>query len=403
MSVSIIIPCYNQGGFLGEAIESALRQSVSPAEIIVVDDGSTDATRRVAKSFPGVDYVYQENQGLCAARNAGFATSRGEYVLFLDSDDRLLQNAVAVGLEALRRRPEAAFAYGRMGRIAPHGVTIGQRREPPHEQPYLDLFTGNFIPTPGMVLFRRSTLAELGLFDPRWPASADYDIYLRTARTRSIVGHGEIVVERRVHPDSMSADPALMLRSTLATHRKHWQMAPRSDPAFRKAYVEGRRLWRAWYGYQLALQVQIGRVQRRRRPVVRGLATLARYAPGQLAIAIRPPRRSREVEFRFVSKPSTALIPVSSAAAGEVSDGRLTLCQRPISVEAVVVRDGQLRPRPYDVLSMECRNAALVGTQLLVNERWYPTIRAPQLRRLAYLLPHELQRSDSRYRLQLVG
>ena len=77
--VSVIIPCYNQGHFLGEAIRSTLDQTYPRVEIIVVDDGSDDRTPEVARSYSGVRYVRQDNQGVSAARNAGFTLSRGEY------------------------------------------------------------------------------------------------------------------------------------------------------------------------------------------------------------------------------------------------------------------------------------------------------------------------------------
>ena len=82
MTVSVVIPCFNQAEFLGEAIESALAQSTRPDEVIVVDDGSTDDTPDVAKQFGEIRYLRQENRGLSEARNAGFHASRGEFLLF---------------------------------------------------------------------------------------------------------------------------------------------------------------------------------------------------------------------------------------------------------------------------------------------------------------------------------
>src|SRR5215207_9860716 len=116
--VSVVIPCYNQAHFLGEAIESVLDQSYPNFEIIVVDDGSPDDTSEVAGRYPEVRLVRQENRGLAGARNAGLSYSEGEYVVFLDADDRLLPEALEAGLKCLKAHSECAFASGRYRFIA---------------------------------------------------------------------------------------------------------------------------------------------------------------------------------------------------------------------------------------------------------------------------------------------
>ena len=88
--LSIVIPVYNGANYLREAIESALAQTFRNVEVLVVDDGSTDETAAVARSFRDVRYLYQENRGLAAARNTGLRESSGRFVVFLDADDRLL-------------------------------------------------------------------------------------------------------------------------------------------------------------------------------------------------------------------------------------------------------------------------------------------------------------------------
>src|ERR671910_2706788 len=126
--VSVVIPCYNQADFLGEAIESVLSQSYQAFEVIVVDDGSTDDTKEVASAYALEDsrvrLVRQQNRGLAGARNRGLAESRGEYVVFLDSDDRLLGEALEVGVRELESHPECAFVAGRCRFIAADGSPI---------------------------------------------------------------------------------------------------------------------------------------------------------------------------------------------------------------------------------------------------------------------------------------
>ncbi len=159
--VSVVIPCYNQAHFLGEAIESVLAQSYPHLEIVVVDDGSPDNTEEVAARYPGVRYVRQENQGLAAARNTGLRHSRGDYLVFLDADDRLLPEAVEAGLEHLHAHPECAFAFGKWRLIAVDGSPLPKLPLPPIEvdrrrlrlpaaaQPYRDACHGG-VPAGGV-------------------------------------------------------------------------------------------------------------------------------------------------------------------------------------------------------------------------------------------------------------
>jgi hypothetical protein len=112
--VSIVIPCFNQGQFLHDAVRSVLRQSYPSWEIVVVDDGSTDpATRAVLRDlhYPRTRIIRQRNLGLPAARNAGMSAARGRYLVPLDADDELSPPFLAATVEALERNPRAAFAH----------------------------------------------------------------------------------------------------------------------------------------------------------------------------------------------------------------------------------------------------------------------------------------------------
>src|SRR5919107_4763688 len=163
--VSVVIPCYNQAHFLGEAIESVLAQSHLRFEIVVVDDGSTDDTAEVAACYPGVRCVRQDNRGLSAARNSGLRHSEGEYVVFLDADDRLLPEALATGLECLKSYPECAFASGRYRFIASDGSFLKQPRERLVEKDsYVALLQRNYIGVPAVVIYRRAVFASIGGF-----------------------------------------------------------------------------------------------------------------------------------------------------------------------------------------------------------------------------------------------
>ena len=114
--VSIIIPCFNHGLFLSEAINSALNSTYSPLEIIVVDDGSADDSREIALKFregyTNVHYVYQDNRGPSAARNLGIRISRGEYILPLDADDKISKDYIEKAVQILKENSEIKVVYG---------------------------------------------------------------------------------------------------------------------------------------------------------------------------------------------------------------------------------------------------------------------------------------------------
>ncbi len=114
--VSIIIPCYGQAQFLPWAIESALAQSYPAIETIVINDGSPDQTETVAQRYSGrILYHWQHNQGLSAARNTGIARASGKYVLCLDADDRLHNDAIAWLMGAAAGRDNVLCVMGARG------------------------------------------------------------------------------------------------------------------------------------------------------------------------------------------------------------------------------------------------------------------------------------------------
>ncbi len=110
-TVSIIIPCYNHGHFLAQAIESCLAQTYPIHEIIVVDDGSSDNTCEVALQFSRVTYIHQQNSGLAATRNRGIAAAKGELLQFLDADDMLLPTKIGRSIAVFEAFPTTGIVY----------------------------------------------------------------------------------------------------------------------------------------------------------------------------------------------------------------------------------------------------------------------------------------------------
>jgi glycosyltransferase involved in cell wall biosynthesis len=254
MNVSIVIPCYNQARFVGEAIESARRQVGAEVEVIVVNDGSTDRSPAIIDAFAAIDarvrVISQPNRGLSSARNAGLDAARGTIVIFLDADDRLHPGAASAAVQSFSRHPEAMMTFGRCTLIDEQGQPMLTDLPVVERDFYAELLRRNFIWTPAMAAFRRQLFATIGRFDCSVNASADYDLYLRVARTLPIVSHDRVVADYRQHGSNMSRNPVAMLDATLAVLASQRSYID-AHPQFSKMYWEGRRAWRAFYGEHL--------------------------------------------------------------------------------------------------------------------------------------------------------
>ncbi len=217
--VSVIIPCYNQGRFLGDAVESALKQTLDDLEVIVVDDGSSDDTAKVVESFtdPRIRFIRQANLGAGAARNTGFRASTGTYVNFLDADDYLSPHKLARQAAALDADPSIALAFCDIAHVDAGGKPAGNYSVKSAFRPFSNdllalLLAGGFVP-PHAFLIRRDVIDAVGLFDDTGAVAGceDYDLWLRVAAS----GHRAFYVDEkdvfyRIHGSNMSLRPGLM-------------------------------------------------------------------------------------------------------------------------------------------------------------------------------------------------
>jgi hypothetical protein len=245
--VSVVIACYKQAHFLGKAIESVLGQTYPAVEVVVVDDGSPDATRDVAASYAEVRYVKQQNKGPSAARNRGLAEARGAYLVFLDADDMLLPPAVAAGLQALYSHADCAFVSGHYRWVGPDGevrtVYEPDRVDGNHYEALLRL---NYIGHPGSVVYRRSVLEEVGGFDEKLRGCEDYDLYLRITRQFPVCRHYRLVADYRRHDANFSSQPELMLRVVIPLLQSQRRFV-KGDPALSRALATGISRYRRLY------------------------------------------------------------------------------------------------------------------------------------------------------------
>jgi glycosyltransferase involved in cell wall biosynthesis len=200
---------YNAAEHIGEALESVLAQEWRPLEVVVVDDGSTDATPEIVRGYPEVVYVNQENQGPSAARNAAVEHSSGEFVANFDSDDLLPPTRVGDQAGYLLAHPEVGAVFGRQEWMnAPDWMV--------RDSVYGDV---DGIPL-SSVMFRRNVFFELGGYDTSFVHGEDMDLLVRM-RERGIEYRvvPEIVLYRRYQPSSLTAGrapPEPLLRSLRA-------------------------------------------------------------------------------------------------------------------------------------------------------------------------------------------
>jgi glycosyltransferase involved in cell wall biosynthesis len=279
--VSIVIPCYNCADFVGEAIESALAQDYPRIEVIVVDDGSQDESRDKIAKYP-VHAFYACHEGVSAARNRGVRESHGEYVIFLDSDDRLLPKAVSIGLSALIDHPDCCMAVGAHNIMSQTGKFICCREKIfKTNDHYAHLLKSNFVECTSAAMLRREAASKVGWFDISLNAAEDYDLYLRLARAYPVICHPGIVTEYRLHQNNVSHKSALMLTDTLQVVRAQGAYAFTS---FSRAhsYLYGSWLWRRKYGRQLTRELATVRATGTKRRTRQWLALLTAYPLGVL-------------------------------------------------------------------------------------------------------------------------
>jgi len=197
--VSVVVPVRNVERYIGEALDSILRQSIAPGEVIVVDDGSTDATPTVLERYSGeLRVLRQENAGVAAALNHGIAAVQGTLVAFLDADDVWLPNALACRLVRMDAPDAPDAVFGQVEQfVSPDlgAVRASRFRFDPAPQ-HVALF--------GSMLVRRRVLDEVGPLDPAYVTGSNID-WVSRARATGMreVEVPDVVMRRRLHETNL--------------------------------------------------------------------------------------------------------------------------------------------------------------------------------------------------------
>ncbi len=209
--VSVVIPTYNYGRYVGEAVDSALAQTYPSVEVIVIDDGSTDDTRdRLVRYGDRIRYVYQVNAGLSAARNTGIREAMGRYIAFLDSDDQFHPRRIELQIPVA----ESDSQIGIVTSQCTSGVEVHWDELPSPPIPSCEITLDDLVVRsrfgPGGVLARRECFDVVGFFDETLRSVEDRDMWIRIASRFKVVRLDASLWWYRTTPGSMSRNPERM-------------------------------------------------------------------------------------------------------------------------------------------------------------------------------------------------
>lgn len=224
-SVSVIIPTYNYGHFIGEAIESASAQTFPVSEIIVVDNDSTDDTESVVRGFgERVTYIREPNLGVSAARNKGIESSKGDFIAFLDADDTWLPQKIEKQIAKMLDDPEIGVVHCGLREFDnASGETLALHLDGSEgwvADEMLLFSTPTIIGPGGTILVRREVFENVGGFDTRLTNGEDWEFCLRVARNYKIGFVAEPLVNYRNHGKNAHLDVGRMEHSTLIAWAK---------------------------------------------------------------------------------------------------------------------------------------------------------------------------------------
>ena len=209
--ISVVIPTYNRGWILKEAVDSVLAQKYPAYEVIVVDDGSTDDTAAILAGYGNhITILRQENRGVSAARNRGVRKAGGNLLAFLDSDDLWLPGKLEAQADFFHAHPEMLICQ-----TEETWVRNGRRVNPKnrHKKPSGDIFEPSLelcLVSPSAVMLRRELFEEMNGFDERLPACEDYDLWLRIGCRYPVhLIDTPLIIKRGGHDDQLSRQPSL--------------------------------------------------------------------------------------------------------------------------------------------------------------------------------------------------
>lgn len=206
MKISVVIPTYNRIALVERAIDSVLRQSIKPFDIIVVDDGSDDGTSEmIQKKYRSINLVQQQNSGVSAARNNGIKHAKGDWIALLDSDDEWTEKKLENQANRLIKNPDYHFCHTNEIWIR-NGVRVNQKKRHQKYGGYIfDKCLDICRISPSSTLFKKNILEHVGWFNTQLPVCEDYDLWLRiTADYKILFVDEPLIIKYGGHTDQLS-------------------------------------------------------------------------------------------------------------------------------------------------------------------------------------------------------
>lgn len=261
MKVSVIIPAYKAQDYIAETIASVQAQDMPDWELIVIDDGSPDATgalvQRLAEQDARIVYHRQDNAGVSAARNKGYSMSRGAYIAFLDADDLWLPDNLSAKIALFEADAELGLVHSDTAVIDADSQETGEikRGKAGYILKDLLLWEGTCIPAPSSILVKRGALEEVGGFALELSNAADFEFFFRVASKYKIGRVPRVTWQYRVHGENMHQNMELMEADELRAYAladKHglFESAALRRQAYCNMYLI---LAASWWGHKRRL------------------------------------------------------------------------------------------------------------------------------------------------------
>ncbi|MDY0362369.1 MAG: glycosyltransferase family 2 protein [Desulforegulaceae bacterium] len=212
--ISVIIPVYNRAWCITEAVKSVLQQTYKNFELIVVDDGSDDATGQILENYKdnheNIKVLFQKNKGVSAARNLGIKNSNGDFIAFLDSDDLWEPQKLEVQIEHFKKNKNCVVCQTEEIWVK-NNKRINPKKK--HKKPEGDIFIQSLslcLVSPSAVMMKKEFFDKAGLFDEKMTACEDYDLWLRASLLFDFnLIEKPFVIKRGGHFDQLSSIPLL--------------------------------------------------------------------------------------------------------------------------------------------------------------------------------------------------